>query len=134
MDFKKLLVTPLMAAVMILGCTAAGAAADGFDCLQYLYGTWGHRNSDIIFSFTYEAVVVPPEPGTGKKGYEYDKYTGIDNAHVNDTTRAGQLDLIYESGRTDHIEFIDNNTIKVWWNGQNPETYTRVSTKSLDDK
>ena len=51
------------------------------------------KTKNIGFSFTYEALVSPPDPGpgAGRHKYEYDKYTGIDKAHIDDTTRIGQL-------------------------------------------
>lgn len=86
---KKLILAMCCAVAAALFSPVMGECAEGYDCIQYIYGTWGVPHSDDIISFDYEGEVVPPEPGymgKDKPPYARFPYTAIENAYINDST------------------------------------------------
>ena len=54
MLMRKGIIAACLAAAATVLSPVAGECAEGFDCVQYIYGTWGVRHSDDIISFDYE--------------------------------------------------------------------------------
>lgn len=139
---KGIIVACLVAAATVL-LPVAGECAEGFDCVQYIYGTWGVPHLDNIISFDYEGKVVYPEPGA-PLGQEPPNirfpYTGIENAYVDDTTHRGQLDVRTTASTryTMRIEVLGDKAIRVTYISENGETdkgtiFYRMSRKAISD-
>lgn len=140
---RKGIIAACLAAAATVLSPVAGECAEGFDCVQYIYGTWGVPHSDDIISFDYEGEVVYPEPGA-PRGQEPPNirfpYTGIENAYVNDTTHRGQLDVFttVSANRTMRIEVLGDKAIRVTYlyaNGDRSKglIYYRMSKKAISD-
>lgn len=134
---KKWILAMCMA-VAVLFSPIVGECAEGYDCIQYIYGTWGVPHTDHIISFDYEGMVVPPEPGyMGKEEPPYARfpYVGIENAYINDTTRQGQIDITTTGPYQMHLNVLGPNVIQVKYDDdKRVYTFYRMSFKALSDE
>lgn len=137
---RKGIIAACLAAAATVLSPVAGECAEGFDCVQYIYGTWGVPHSDNIISFDYEGEVVYPEPGA-LRGQEPPNvrfpYTGIENAYVNDSTHRGQLDVLTTS-RNMWIEVLGDKALRINYINANGKItpgriFYRMSKKAISD-
>lgn len=99
--------------VMMLFAIPVSYCADGYDCLKYLYGTWGAYRTDYIMSFDYEGRIFIADQSKYGFTYKHVKYTGIDGAHIDDYSHQGSMNLYFEDGKACNIIFRNANTIEL---------------------
>lgn len=109
---KKFMLLFLTMVMLLLTATTA-FCADGYDCLKYLYGTWGVPRTDDTVSFDYEGRIIVADQSKYGITFKRINYTGIDGAHIDDYSRQGSMNLYFEDGKAYNIVFHNGNTIDV---------------------